>query len=194
MATASDDESRQLLQKRLTLVFAILSGVSLFYALGDFVGALVDGAFRGSPIVPLVTAQLRARGRSVRRGQWQRISAGRRVVRRAMPSGRKLGVLPIVRIGNTPSCPESLSPCHSTWHARTSHHPRRKILTASGASSGAQLPLSGSITHVTSYSVDEYRGLSERALPDRNMDRSRFEKADLVIGSYDELPLRDLGL
>ena len=42
--------------------------------------------------------------------------------------------------------------------------------------------------------MDEYRGLSERALPDRNMDRSRFEKADLVIGSYDELPLRDLGL
>ncbi len=32
------------------------------------------------------------------------------------------------------------------------------------------------------------------ALPDRNMDHARFENADLVIGSYEELSLADLGL
>jgi pseudouridine-5'-monophosphatase len=32
------------------------------------------------------------------------------------------------------------------------------------------------------------------ALPDRNLDRARFTHADLVIGSYEELSLRDLGL
>ncbi|HMJ10224.1 MAG TPA: HAD-IA family hydrolase [Polyangiaceae bacterium] len=32
------------------------------------------------------------------------------------------------------------------------------------------------------------------ALPDPHMDRSRFENADLVVDSYDELPLQDLGL
>lgn len=32
------------------------------------------------------------------------------------------------------------------------------------------------------------------ALPDPNMDRRRFENADLVVGSYDELRLDDLGL
>jgi pseudouridine 5'-phosphatase len=32
------------------------------------------------------------------------------------------------------------------------------------------------------------------ALPDPHMDRSRYEHADLVIGSYDELSLRDLVL
>jgi serine/threonine protein kinase len=48
----ADDDSRLLLQKRLTLVFAILSGVSLLYALSD-IAVVLMGAPAGSPAVPL---------------------------------------------------------------------------------------------------------------------------------------------
>jgi pseudouridine 5'-phosphatase len=36
-------------------------------------------------------------------------------------------------------------------------------------------------------------GMQVIALPDAHLDRARFSRADLVIGSYDELSLEDLG-
>jgi len=49
----ADDDTRQLLQKRLTLVFATFSGVALFYAFGDFADALLGRSGGGSLVVPL---------------------------------------------------------------------------------------------------------------------------------------------
>ena len=52
-ADGADDESRELLQKRLALVFGIFSGVALFYSAGDLAEALLERQLPDPMAVPL---------------------------------------------------------------------------------------------------------------------------------------------